>query len=112
MIRLLRQKLAPYRRQLTLVLALLLVQAIANLYLPTLNADIINNGVVKGDTGYILGIGGIMLGVTLLFAIAAIIAVYWGSKTAMAFGRDIRGALFRKVESFSQARSTTSARRR
>jgi len=102
-IRLLRQKLAPYSRQLTFVLALLLVQAVANLYLPTLNADIINNGVVKGDTNYILVVGGIMLGVTVLFAIASIIAVYWGAKTAMAFGRDIRGALFRKVESFSQA---------
>ena len=103
MIRLLRQKLAPYSRQLTFVLALLLVQAVANLYLPTLNADIINNGVLKGDTNYILRVGGIMLGVTVLFAIASIIAVYWGAKIAMAFGRDIRGALFRKVESFSQA---------
>ena len=103
MIRLLRQKLAPYSRQLILVLALLLVQAVANLYLPTLNADIINNGVLKGDTNYILRVGGIMLGVTVLFAIASIIAVYWGAKIAMAFGRDIRGALFRKVESFSQA---------
>jgi ATP-binding cassette subfamily B multidrug efflux pump len=102
-IRLLKQRLRPYWRQLLFVLALLLVQAIANLYLPTLNADIINNGVVKGDTNYILLLGSIMLGVTLLFAIASIVAVYWGSKTAMAFGRDIRGALFRKVESFSQA---------
>jgi len=102
-IRLLRQKLAPYSRQLTFVLALLLVQAVANLYLPTLNADIINNGVLKGDTNYILRVGGIMLGVTVLFAIASIIAVYWGAKIAMSFGRDIRGALFRKVESFSQA---------
>ena len=102
MIRLLKQRLMPYRRQLVLVLSLLLVQAIANLYLPTLNADIINNGVVKGDTTYILIVGSIMLGVTLLFAVTAIVAVYWGSKTAMAFGRDVRGALFRKVESFSQ----------
>jgi ATP-binding cassette subfamily B protein len=103
MIRLLKQRLRPYWRQLLLVLALLLVQAIANLYLPTLNADIINNGVVKGDTNYILVLGAVMLGVTVLFAIASIVAVYWGAKTAMAFGRDIRGALFRKVESFSQA---------
>jgi ATP-binding cassette, subfamily B, multidrug efflux pump len=102
-IRLLKQRLRPYWRQLALVLVLLLVQAIANLYLPTLNADIINNGVVKGDTNYILVLGGVMLGVTILFAIASIVAVYWGAKTAMAFGRDIRGALFRKVESFSQA---------
>jgi ATP-binding cassette, subfamily B, multidrug efflux pump len=102
-IRLLKQRLCPYWRQLLFVLALLLVQAIANLYLPTLNADIINNGVVKGDTNYILWLGAVMLAVTVLFAIAAIVAVYWGAKTAMAFGRDIRGALFRKVESFSQA---------
>ena len=54
MIRLLRQRLRPYWRQIILVMVLLLVQAIANLYLPTLNADIINNGVVKGDTAYIL----------------------------------------------------------
>ena len=103
MIRLLRERLAPYWRQITLVLVLLLVQAIANLYLPTLNADIINNGVVKGDTHYIIVVGGLMLGVTLLFVVAAIVAVYWGSKAAMSFGRDVRGALFRKVESFSQA---------
>ena len=103
MIRLLKQRLRPYWRQLLFVLALLLVQAIANLYLPTLNADIINNGVVKGDTNYILWLGAVMLAVTVLFAIAAIVAVYWGAKTAMAFGRDIRGALFHKVESFSQA---------
>jgi len=102
-IRLLRERLTPYWRQIVLVFALLFVQAITNLYLPTLNADIINNGVVKGDTHYIVVTGGFMLGVTLVLAIATIIAVYWGSKTAMAFGRDVRGALFRKVESFSQA---------
>ncbi|MCX6364914.1 MAG: ABC transporter ATP-binding protein [Actinobacteria bacterium] len=84
-------------------MVLLLVQAIANLYLPTLNADIINNGVVTGDTAYILKTGGLMLGVTLVFVIASIIAVYWGSKVAMGFGRDVRGALFRRVQSFSQA---------
>jgi len=84
------------------VLVLLLVQAIANLYLPTLNADIINKGVLTGDTAYILRTGGLMLLVTLVFVAAAVVAVYWGSKVAMAFGRDVR-ALFRRVESFSQA---------
>ncbi|MCX6373061.1 MAG: ABC transporter ATP-binding protein [Actinobacteria bacterium] len=84
-------------------MVLLLVQAIANLYLPTLNADIINNGVVTGDTAYILRVGGLMLLVTLVFVIASIIAVYWGSKVSMGFGRDVRGALFRRVQSFSQA---------
>jgi ATP-binding cassette, subfamily B, multidrug efflux pump len=102
-IRLLRERLRPYWRQIALVLVLLLVQAIANLYLPTLNADIINNGVITGDTAYIIKTGGIMLGVTVIFVLAAIVAVYWGSKVAMAFGRDVRGALFRRVESFSQA---------
>ena len=102
-IALLRERLTPYWRQIVLVLVLLLVQAITNLYLPTLNADLINNGVVKGDTHYIMVTGVVMLVVTLLLGIATIIAVYWGAKTAMAFGRDVRGALFRKVESFSLA---------
>ena len=103
MIRLLRERLRPYWRQIIVVLVLLLVQAIASLYLPTLNADIINNGVVTGDTAYILRMGGLMLLVTLVFVIASIIAVYWGSKVSMGFGRDVRGALFRRVQSFSQA---------
>ena len=103
MIALLKERLTPYWRQIVLVLALLFVQAITNLYLPTLNAYLINNGVVKGDTSYILRTGAFMLGVTLVLVIATVIAVYWGSKTAMAFGRDVRGALFRKVENFSQA---------
>jgi ATP-binding cassette subfamily B protein len=95
--------LKPYWKQLTLVMVLLLLQAVANLYLPELNADIINNGVAKGDTAYIMRIGGWMLLVTLLLGVASIISVYWGSKTAMAFGRDVRHALFRRVESFSLA---------
>ena len=103
MIRLLKERLRPYWRQIVLVLALLFVQAITNLYLPTLNADIINNGVVKGDTHYILVTGAFMMGVTVVLVTATIIAVFWGSRTAMAFGRDVRGALFRKIESFSQA---------
>ena len=102
MIRLLRERLRPYWGQIAVVMVLLMVQAIANLYLPTLNADIINNGVVTGDTAYIVRTGAIMLGVTLIFVLAAIVAVYWGSKVAMGFGRDVRGALFRRVQSFSQ----------
>jgi ATP-binding cassette, subfamily B, multidrug efflux pump len=100
--RLLARYLRPYRPQLVLVTLLVLAQAIANLYLPDLNAEIINNGVAKGDTGYILSTGALMLGVTLLLGVCAVVAVYWGSRTAMAFGRDVRGAIFRKVESFSQ----------
>ncbi len=99
--------LKPYWKQLFLVVILLLVQTIANLYLPELNAKIINEGVAKGNTSYILETGGIMLGVTFLLGIAAIVGVYWGSKTAMAFGRDVRSSIFRRVESFSQAEINT-----
>src|SRR5674476_1558833 len=99
MTRLLTTYLRPYRRQVALVIALLTVQAIANLYLPNLNADIINNGVIKGDTGYIIRTGGLMLLVTFLVGVCAIVAVYFGSRTAMAFGRDVRSAIFRRVMS-------------
>ena len=100
--RLLATHLRPYGRWLGIVVTLQLIQAIANLYLPTLNADIINNGVVKGDTHYIVVTGVVMLGVTIVMGVAAVIAVYWGAKTAMAVGRDVRSGLFRTVETFSQ----------
>jgi ATP-binding cassette subfamily B multidrug efflux pump len=103
MISLLRTYLRPYHRALALVVALLVVQALATLYLPALNGDIINNGVAKGDTGYIISTGALMLGISLLVVVTSIIAVFYGSRTGMAFGRDLRGAIFRKVESFSQA---------
>ncbi len=102
MIRLLRTYLRPYRRQLVLVLTLLLIQAIANLYLPDLNANIINNGVAKGNNDYIISVGAVMLIVTFLLAVCSVIAVYFGARVAMGFGRDVRGAIFQKVESFSQ----------
>jgi ATP-binding cassette subfamily B protein len=102
MTKLLATYLRPYRGQVALVVALLAVQAIANLYLPNLNADIINNGVVKGDIGYIVRTGGLMLLVTFLLASCAVVATFFGSRTAMAFGRDVRGAVFRKVTDFSQ----------
>jgi ATP-binding cassette, subfamily B, multidrug efflux pump len=102
MIRLLRTYLAPYKKQLALVMVLLLAQAMTNLYLPSLNADIINNGVATGDIPYILRVGAIMLAVTLLMGVTAVVGVYFGSKTSMAFGRDVRAAFFRKVETFSQ----------
>jgi ATP-binding cassette, subfamily B, multidrug efflux pump len=101
-IALLRAYIRPYRWQLLLVLTLLLIQALANLYLPDLNADIINNGVAKGDTAYIIQTGAVMLVVTLLLAIAAIISVYWSARIAMGMGRDMRRGIFTKVESFSQ----------
>jgi ATP-binding cassette, subfamily B, multidrug efflux pump len=98
----LRQYLRPYSAPIALVLVLLFIQAIANLYLPELNADIINNGVVKGDIDYILQTGGVMLGVTALLMLAAFVAVYFSAKVAMGFGRDVRSAIFRQVQTFSQ----------
>jgi ATP-binding cassette subfamily B protein len=102
-IRLLRTGLRPYTWVVVFITFLVLVQVIANLYLPTLNADIINNGVVTGDTAYILKVGAVMLGVTLIYVVAAVASVYFGSKTSMGLGRDVRGALFRRVQKFSQA---------
>jgi ATP-binding cassette subfamily B multidrug efflux pump len=99
---LLPRYLRPYRTQLLIVLVLVAVQALSNLYLPSLNADIINNGVSKGDTGYIIRVGTYMLLVTFLLGVCSIVAVYFGSKVAMSFGRDVRSAVFRKVMSFSQ----------
>jgi len=102
MTKLLPRYLRPYRVQLLIVLVLVTIQALSNLYLPSLNADIINNGVSKGDTGYIIRTGTYMLLVTFLLGICSIVAVYFGSKVAMSFGRDVRSAVFRKVMSFSQ----------
>jgi ATP-binding cassette subfamily B multidrug efflux pump len=101
--RLLIDYLRPYRVQTVIVALLVLIQSLANLYLPELNAEIINNGVAKGDTAYIARMGGFMLLVALLVGVCSIVSVYFGSKVAMLAGRDIRGALFRKVEGFSQA---------
>jgi ATP-binding cassette subfamily B protein len=78
-ISLLRTYLRPYGGPVALVIVLLLVQALANLLLPNLNADIINNGIAKGDNAYILRVGAVMLLVTLLLGIASIIAVYWSA---------------------------------
>jgi len=101
LIRLLRTYLAPYTREVTIVVILVLIQTIATLYLPNLNADIINNGIAKGDVPYIWRTGGIMLGVTIVQGIIAIVAVYWASLAAMSVGRDLRAAVFRRVQDFS-----------
>jgi ATP-binding cassette subfamily B multidrug efflux pump len=93
--------LRPHWRVLILIALLLMIQAIANLYLPSLNADIINEGVVKGDTAYILQVGGLMLLISVLLGFASVITVYFSARTAMRFGRDVRGDIFRKVEGFS-----------
>src|SRR6476469_5722613 len=84
-----------------MVVAFQLAQTIATLYLPGLNADIIDNGVARGDTAYILRTGAVMLAVTLAQVVAAVVAVYFGARTAMALGRDLREAVFGSVESFA-----------
>ena len=101
LIRLLRTYLRPYRKPLTMVVLFQLIGTIASLYLPRLNADIIDNGVAKGDTGYIFTSGAYMLGVTLLQIVCSIVAVYFGARTAMGFGRDVRAAIFHRVGDFS-----------
>jgi ATP-binding cassette subfamily B multidrug efflux pump len=102
LIAVLRGFLPRYRLLIIVVLTLLLVQALAQLYLPELNADIINNGVAKGDQDYIVQTGVYMLVVTFALMIAAIISVFFSARIAMGFGRDVRSGIFRKVESFSQ----------
>jgi len=95
--------LRPFRLRIALVVMLVLGQAIGNLYLPTLNAHIINNGVAQGDTGYILRTGGIMLAVALVVITLTIAAVYNSARVAMGLGRAVRGDLYRKVQSLSQS---------
>jgi ATP-binding cassette subfamily B protein len=101
LIRLLRTHLRPYRTTIGLVVLFQFLQTLATLYLPTLNADIIDNGVIKGDTGYVVRIGAGMLGITVLQIAAQIVAVYFGARTAMAVGRDVRASIFRAVQGFS-----------
>ena len=98
---LLRTHLAPYRRDLAIVIGLLVLQVLGTLYLPELNADIINNGVAKGDTSYIIRVGGLMLLVAFLVAVAAIVGLYFASRTSMSVGRDMRARVFRAVQTFS-----------
>ncbi|KIE23427.1 multidrug ABC transporter ATPase [Streptomyces sp. MUSC 125] len=101
LIRLLRTYLRPYKKPIAFLVLLQFLQTCATLYLPTLNADIIDNGVVKGDTDYILSFGGLMIGISLAQVVCNIGAVYFGARTAAALGRDVRGAVFDRVQSFS-----------
>jgi ATP-binding cassette subfamily B multidrug efflux pump len=101
LIRILKEHLAPYRPQLTVVVLLQFVGTMAALYLPSLNAQIIDNGVAQGDTAYITRTGAVMLAVSLVQIVCSGAAVYVGARTAMGFGRDLRAALFRRVGSFS-----------
>lgn len=99
---LLRQYIRPYRRLAAALMTLQLISTLASLYLPTVNATIIDDGVAKGDTGTIIRLGGVMLGVTGLQVLCSIGAIYCGSRTGMGFGRDLRSAMFNHVTTFSE----------
>ena len=101
LVAILKRYLRPYRGQVYLILLMLLIQAIASLYLPNLNADLINNGIAKGNVGYIWHIGAIMLASSALVMGASIWLAYLAARVAMAFGRDLRSAVFTAVEGFS-----------
>jgi len=101
MLKLLRSHLRPYRNWLVAVLVFQAIQASASLLLPSLNADIIDKGVLRGDTGHIWSIGATMIAVTAVQGLFSVAAVYCGSKAAMSFGRDVRAALFHRVTEFS-----------
>jgi len=106
LISLLRRYLPPYRNALIAVVVLQFFGTLAALYLPTLNADIIDNGVAKADTQYILQIGAIMLAITFVQVACTIGAVWFGARSSMGFGRDTRAAIFHQVGAFS-AREVT-----
>src|SRR3954451_5231789 len=101
LLRLLRTYLRPYPRPLAAVVLLQLAGTIATLYLPRLNADIIDKGVARGDTDYIVRVGGWMLLIAAGQIVCSIAAVYFGARTAMSVGRDLRAAIFRRVGEFS-----------
>ncbi|UAL30374.1 ABC transporter ATP-binding protein/permease [Nocardioides rotundus] len=98
---LIREGLSTYRRPIAAVVLLQLLATVAALFLPSLNADIIDNGVVTGDIGYIWRFGGLMLAVSLVQAACTITAVYFSARTAMGFGRDTRARVFHQVGTFS-----------
>ena len=102
LISLLRIRLRPYRTLLVGVLVLQVVQVMSSLYLPNLNADIIDIGVAQGDTGYIWRTGGLMLGVSVLQGICTIAATWLAARSALGMGRDLRALIFRRVGGFSE----------
>src|SRR6476661_5547697 len=102
LLRLVRTYLRPYAAPLAAVVALQFVGTMAALYLPSLNADIIDKGVVTGDTRYILRHGGLMLAVSLVQIVCSVAAVWFSARNAMSFGRDLRARIFQRVGSFSQ----------
>jgi ATP-binding cassette subfamily B multidrug efflux pump len=102
LVRLVRQYLQPYKAWLSVIVVLQFVGTVSALYLPSLNADIIDRGVATGDTAYIVRTGAMMLGVALLQIGCSVAAVWFSARTAMSFGRDVRSAIFHRVGSFSQ----------
>ena len=102
LLRLLRTHLRPYTGLLVCVLVLQFAQVMASLYLPTLNADIIDKGVATGDTGYIWRMGAFMLGVSLAQGVCSVAATYLAARAAMSMGRDLRGEVFDRVSGFSE----------
>ena len=98
---LLRRHVQPYRGPLAAVATLQVISTLATLYLPTVNAAIIDDGVAQGDLRRIVELGAVMLGVTAVQVVCAVGAVYFGSRAAMGVGRDLRSAVFRHVTGFS-----------
>lgn len=95
------QFLKPYKKRIILMLSLLFVQVIGTLYIPTLTADIVNNGIVAGDLNFVWKTGGFMLLTAMITALVSILGTYTSTYISTGMGRDIRGALFRKVQDFS-----------
>lgn len=103
---LLRCYIRPYRWPVAAVMTLQLISTLASLYLPTVNASIIDDGVIRGDTAVITRLGGVMLVVTVLQVLCAVAAVYYGARTGTGFGRDLRRAVFSRVIGFSERETT------
>jgi ATP-binding cassette subfamily B protein len=101
LLRLVRTRLAPYRASIAVIVILQLISTLAMLYLPSLNAEIIDEGIVVGDTGFIVQRGALMLAISLVQALCAVVAVWFAARTAMGFGRDLRAQIFERVGSFS-----------
>lgn len=101
LLRLLRRFLRPHARPILAVVVLQLLGTVASLYLPSINGQIIDEGVATGDTGYVLAAGGVMLAITAFQIGCSVAAVYFGARVAMGFGRDLRGAIFHHVGALS-----------
>jgi ATP-binding cassette, subfamily B, multidrug efflux pump len=101
LISLIRQSVRPYRRRVAMIVLLQAVATMASLMLPSLNADIIDNGIANGDTGYIVAAGGRMLLVSMVQIAGSIAATWFSAGVAMAAGRDLRARIFHHVGSYS-----------